>query len=286
MPKWTAETKGNVTTVRFDNMTSDDEVWVLLRSDAHHDSPYCDRKLETAHLDLAKERHAVILDAGDTFDAMQGKFDPRRTLDDVRPEDRTADYYGSIVTHAAEDYLPYAKQWVMFGKGNHETAVLDKANTDLISNLVYRLNTEGSAGIVSGAYAGWVRLMFKVHSTKRTTYRIRYHHGSGGAAPVTRGVIQTNRQAVFMPDADVIWNGHNHQSYVLPIKRERLTHQGRVCSDLAWFIRTPGYKNEWAHGEGYAVEKNTGPTPLGCAWLRFCVDGTSKLRMQAIQDVV
>ena len=71
MPKWKAETKGTVTTVRFESMSVDDEVWLLLRSDAHHDSPYCDRKLETKHLELAKERNALILDAGDTFDAMQ-----------------------------------------------------------------------------------------------------------------------------------------------------------------------------------------------------------------------
>lgn len=284
MPNWTADTKGNVTTVRFDSISVGDDIWVLLRSDAHHDSPYCNRKLERRHLELAKQRNALILDCGDTFDAMQGKFDPRRTMEDVREEDRCADYYGSIVTHAAENYLPYADQWVMFGKGNHETAVLDKANTDLISNLVYRMNSEADSHIVAGAYAGWVRLMFHINNTRRATYRIRYHHGSGGAAPVTRGTIQTNRQQVFLPDADVIWNGHNHQSYVLPIKRERLSRSGKVGFDNCWHVRTPGYKDEWAKGNGYAIEKNQGPTPLGCAWLRFSIS-ENNLRMSITSDI-
>lgn len=284
MPKWTAETDGNVITVRFGSITSDDSIWVLLRSDAHHDSPYCDRDLERKHLELAKERHALILDAGDTFDAMQGKFDPRRTMEDVREEDRCADYYGSIVRHAARDYLPYSDQWVMFGKGNHETSVLDKANTDLISNLVYVMNKEADANIVAGAYGGWVRLMFRMNKTRTQSIRIRYHHGAGGSAPVTRGVIQTNRQQIFLPDADVVWNGHNHQTYVLPIKRERITDKGKVYFDNCWHIRTPGYKDEWRNAIGYAYEKNQGPTPLGCAWLEFSVDGW-RMRMKAYQDI-
>lgn len=284
MPNWEAVTTGTVTTVRFTDIAFGDDIWILLRSDAHHDSPYCNRDLERQHLEKAKERNAIILDAGDTFDAMQGKFDPRRTMEDVREEDRKADYYGSIVTHAAEAYLPYARNWVMFGKGNHETAVLDKANTDLISNLVYRMNSESGSKIVVGGYTGWVRLMFEINKTRRTASAIRYHHGSGGSAPVTRGVIQTNRQAVFLPDADIVWNGHNHQNYTLPIPRERLSRSGKVSKDIAWFVRTPGYKDEWSRGEGWAVERNTGPTPLGCVWLRYSFKN-KKMSLSITSDI-
>jgi len=285
MTNWTAKTSQNVTTVRFESMAAGDVTWVLLRSDAHHDSPYCNRKLERQHLELAKERNALIFDAGDTFDAMQGKFDPRRTMEDVREEDRCADYYGSIVTHAAENYLPFAKNWVMFGKGNHETAVLDKANTDLISNLVYRLNSESGSNIVAGGYGGWVRLMLKFNSTKAKTYRMKYHHGSGGSAPVTRGAIQTNRQAVFEPDADIVWNGHNHQGYTIPIARERLSRTGKVSTDIVWFIRTPGYKDEWTNVDNsYGVRMNSGPTPQGCAWLKFYIQ-SDQLKMSITSDI-
>ena len=88
MPNWKSAQRAGVITVRIDDMKAGDDVWVLLRSDAHHDSPYCDRKLEKYHLEIAKERNALILDNGDTFDAMQGKFDPRRSYGDIRPEDK------------------------------------------------------------------------------------------------------------------------------------------------------------------------------------------------------
>jgi len=281
---WTSEVKGSVVTVRLHDIACGDPVWVLLRSDAHHDSPHCNREFEKKHLDLALERDAFILDAGDTFDAMQGKFDPRRSMDDVRPEDRRADYYDSIVTHAAEDYLPYAQNWVMFGKGNHEDAVRDKANTDLISNLVYRLNSESKANILTGNYGGYVRFMFNIHKTRRMSKWIRYHHGSGGAAPVTRGVIQTNRQQVFLPDADVIWNGHNHQSYIVPIKRERVNNAGVIYFDNAWHVRTPGYKEEYRDPNSYSFKNNSGPTPLGCVWLKFEI-GKKNIRVITYQDI-
>ena len=283
MPKWTAQAKDGVITVRISDMSAGEETWLLLRSDAHHDSPYCDRKLEKLHLDMAKERNAIILDAGDTFDAMQGKFDPRRSYGDIRPEDKVETYYNSIVDHAAEDYAPYADNWLMFGKGNHETAVANKANLCLLSMLTKELNS-ARHNIFVGGYAGWVRLLFTFNGTKRQSYRLKYHHGSGGSAPVTRGVIQTNRQAVFLPDADIVWNGHNHQGYVMPVPRERLSRNGTVESDNCWFIRTPGYKDEWSRGEGWAVERNGGPTPLGSVWLRFYLY-SDRIKMQVIPEI-
>jgi hypothetical protein len=273
MPK-IEQDSAEVLTVRYDNISAGWEAWVLLRSDAHHDSPYCDRKTERKHLEMAKERDALILDAGDLFDAMQGKFDPRRTMDDVRPENKVADYYGSIARCAAEDYAPYVENFVMVGKGNHETAVLDKANTDLTSNLVLLLNTEllkmqVDHTIFAGDYEGWVRFMFNIHGRRRHTIRMKWNHGNGGTAPVTRGVIHTNRQAVFL-DADIVWNGHNHQGYILPIKRERLNTKGRIEQNLIWFLRTPGYKGG---GDNYSKEKNTGPAMIGSIWLHFYLDG-------------
>ena len=114
---------------------------------------------------------------------------------------------------------------------------------------------------------------------------MKYNHGAGGSAPVTRGVIKTNRQAVFLPDADIVVYGHNHQAYSLPIARERLTSSGKVKTDMCWFLRVPGYKDEWKDGaEGYAVEKNTGPTTNGAMWLRFYLDGNN-VKVQPIPEL-
>ena len=277
----------NVHYVRFDDIASGWEQWVLLMSDNHHDSTNCRRKLEREHMQMAKERDGLIIFFGDVFDAMQGKFDPRRSLSEVRPEDASADYFNKIVEHAADDYGEFADNIVLFGKGNHETAVLDKTNTDLISNLVYRLNQEHVTNghrIYCGYTGGWVSFLFTFNKTKRASYRLKYNHGNGGAAPVTRGVIQTNRQAVFLPDADIVVNGHNHQGYILPIARERLNASGKVSKDLCWFIRLPGYQDAYNDGaEGYVVEKNSGPTPNGSVWLRFYLEN-DKIKCKPIPE--
>ncbi len=90
---------------------------------------------------------------------------------------------------------------------------------------------------------------------------------------MTRGVIQTNRQAVYLPDADIVVNGHTHDAYILPIARERLSNRNVVHQDYIWFIRTPGYKNDYGNGEsGWHVESGMPPKPSGGVWLRLFYD--------------
>lgn len=275
-------------TLRFDDIAAGWEQWILLMSDNHHDSKYCNRKLERKHLQMAKDRGAFICMFGDVFDAMQGKFDPRRSLGDVRPEDMREDYYDSIVEHAVEDYGEFADNIILLTKGNHEAAVLNKTNTDLISNLVYRLNAEHTSKehrIYPGCYGGWVRFMFTINKTKRSSLNLKYHHGFGGSAPVTKGMIHTNRQQVYEPDADVVVNGHNHQNYITAIPRERLYRSGKVGKDRCWHIRIPGYKDEYGDGgDGFIVERGVGPSTNGGMWLRLYADGHS-VDVQPIPEI-
>ena len=266
-----------VVTVRCDEIEAGWEGWFFLRSDAHHDSPRCDRDLEKRHLDMVVNRDAMWADFGDLFDAMQGRYDPRRNFDDVRPEDATSDYFDSIVLHAAEFYGPYADRCILLGKGNHETSTLKHASTDLTERLTGLINTsylkDSDHQIYSGGYGGWVRFMFNYQSTKRTSYILRYMHGAGGRAPVTKGVIQTARQAVYLPDANVVINGHNHQGYIVPLKRVRVSKRGVIYDDIQWHGRIPGYLADYGEGtEGWSVEKGHEPTPFGGLWLQFkCV---------------
>jgi hypothetical protein len=39
-------------------------------------------------------------------------------------------------------------------------------------------------------------------------------------------MMQNNRQAVYLADADIVWNGHNHNEYITNNKRERLSNKG------------------------------------------------------------
>lgn len=267
-------TNAAVITVRFDDVAAGWEHWVLLRSDAHHDSPRCNRKLEKQHLEEMVYRQGSWADFGDLFDAMQGKFDPRRNMDELRPEDKRADYFDAIVDHAAEFYEPYATRCLMLGVGNHETAALKNANTFLTGSLAREMTTRmrpEARPVEVGCYGGWLRFVFTINKTKRQQVRVRYFHGAGaGNAPVTGGVIQTNRQAVFLPDADVVLNGHNHRSYVFPIARDRITNQGKQYQDIQWHGRIPGYLDAYGNGtDGWWVESGKTPTPQGALWLHL-----------------
>ncbi|HUV65515.1 MAG TPA: hypothetical protein VMW24_16580 [Sedimentisphaerales bacterium] len=265
-----------VVTVRFDDVAHGWEHWVLLRSDAHHDSPACNRKLEKKHLDEMVAKDGSWCDFGDLFDAMQGKKDPRRNYDELLAEDKEEDYYDIVVRHAGEFYAPYANRCVLLGKGNHETKVLKHASTDLTGRLAKalgeRLKNGGIDHVVHPCgYGGWVRYLFTINGTKTTQIRLKFHHGSGGSAPVTDGVIQTKRQAVYLPDAHIVINGHNHKEYILVVQRARINQRGRVYQDRQLHGRIPGYKDDYGDGtRGFGVERTeSGPTPQGAIWLHL-----------------
>lgn len=260
----------NIHTFTFNDISAGWEQWVLLSSDRHHDSAHCDHKLELRHLDEAKRRQALVLDFGDLFDAMQGKHDPRQDKSALRKEHLRRAYLDTLVKTAAEFYAPYAPQFGVIALGNHETAVIDRHGTNLVDALVSRLNADHGGKCFAGGYGGWIRFLFNVQSTVRSQLRLKYFHGAGGGGPVTRGVIQTNRQAVYLPDADIVVNGHTHDSWLVPIARERLSIHGRQVHDLQHHVRTATYKDEYGDGAGgWHVESGKPPKPLGAVWMRM-----------------
>jgi hypothetical protein len=261
---------------------------IYLFSDVHFDSIYCRRDIYQKHLEQAKADGALILDGGDFFDAMQGRADPRRSMDDLRPEYRRDDYYDFVIQDAAKFLEKYAQHILLFAPGNHELSVLKNVNTHLTDRLVFTLRQIGS-NVVSGGYKGWVRFLWKYeHGKNCGSVLLRYSHSGGGqSAPVTRGVIETNRQAVYLPDADIVWNGHNHHGWVVPIARERLSQKGKIYSDMAWFVRTPGYKAEYLQSTmGYEAQRASGPRPVGCVVLTLeYIDQVMKMKVEPLFEV-
>lgn len=274
---WTAEqTSRNVHTVRLNVAGPKWESWFLLTSDQHHDNPHCNRDLEYRHLKQAVERKAGIISAGDTFDCMGGKWDKRADKNNLRPEHQTGDYLDALVRTTAEDYAPYARNWIVLGTGNHETAMLRAHESDLVVRLAERLNAKTGSRVQAGGYSGWVRFMFR-RGSKQTTRLLMYYHGTGGGGPVTRGVIQTNRMAVNFPDAHILLTGHTHDHYMLPIARNRINDAGTVYRDEQIHLRCSSYKDGFADGHGgYEVERGHNPKPIGAAvWLKFSWDHAS-----------
>ena len=254
-----------------------DEQRVLCQSDVHWDNPHCDRDLLAKHWAQARELDAPILDNGDFFCAMQGKFDKRANKNDLRPEHQNAHYLDSLVDTAADALMPYADLLTVRGQGNHERSILKVHETHLTERLVQSVKARTKATpIALGGYSGYI--VFQVEAGgRRKPFKMHYHHGFGGGGAVTRGVIQTNRQAVYLADADYVWTGHTHDSWTVRIARVKLNQDNTAIEHTEQVhFRTSGYKEEYGSGyDGWHVERGAPPKPVGAAWLVFKLCGSN-----------
>ena len=261
-------TSRNVLTLSFDDVKAGWEKWFLLSSDRHWDAVNCDRKLMFQHLEQAKERDAHIIDSGDFFSMMEGRYDPRRNFDNMRKEYVMQNYLDAISDDAVKQLSPYADRFLMLGRGNHDQAVKKHNGTDVMSTLSKGLRQAG-ANVQLGGYSGWVRFQF-MRGKQRTLKQLYYFHGSGGGGEVTRGVIRTNRIGVYVEAADFVIMGHTHDSWDVPIKKIRLNRQGKVETYNCRYLNLGTYADDYGDGyDGFFVESGKSPRPRGAAWLRF-----------------
>ena len=70
---------------------------MLFISDVHYDAVKCDRDMLRRHLNQAKKDGASVFIFGDWFDLMQGKWDPRGTYSDLRPEYKSIRYLHHVI---------------------------------------------------------------------------------------------------------------------------------------------------------------------------------------------
>lgn len=248
------------------------EQWFLLTSDRHWDNPHSDWKKQKLHLEQAKEKNAIVLDFGDFFCLMQGKYDPRASKNDIRPMHMKDNYLDAVINSAVDFFSPYADLFGLIGEGNHESSVRRRHETDVIERFVTTLNYKNNTSLTKGLYTGWVRFKFKKPSgsSRLTPLLLNYTHGYGGGGPVTRGVIQSNRKSVYLPDANFCVSGHIHESWMLTIPRERVNLYGNIYLDEQVHVCLPTYKEEYLQGENFHRERGRPPKPVhGGWWLRF-----------------
>jgi hypothetical protein len=241
----------------------------LLTSDHHYDSTKCDRNKLKKHHNAAKEKDAGIFCFGDLFDVMQGRSDRRSSKGELREEYKGGNYYDLVVNDAVEWYSQYAENYILISPGNHETSIRKYQETDVLSRLVNRINEKKKSSIQEGTYSGWVKFVFEHESGGSVrSFWLFYHHGYGGGGPVTRGVIQTNRKAVYLPDADVIVSGHVHESWHVPIPQERIDATGNVSIRKQHHLSIPGYNEEYLCHKGWHIERGAPPKPTGSYWMQ------------------
>jgi len=249
-----------------------EEFRVQLCSDLHIGGSAVDLKRFYKEMERAGRVGARVNLNGDVFDAIWTK-DPRFQQSVLHKElQGRDDLVDGAIEMAFNILKPYAGLFDVIGDGNHERTVLKHHNLNLVKNcLIPKLNSVGG-NIRYGGYCGFIR--YKLPQDRLVT--IYYHHGAGGTAPVTKGMIEHQRVSCSIEGCDVIWLGHNHWKYnassvkISPDGGFREEHQ----------IRTGAYR---LHTENdYAIIAGMPPQPHGGALLFVELDGDHK-RLECLQ---
>jgi hypothetical protein len=243
----------------------------LLVSDLHWDNPHCDRGLLKNHLDEAVKRNAAIILNGDTYCCMGGKYDRRADKSLIRPEHNTDRYFDAIVDTSVEWFAPYAKNILLIGYGNHETAIIKHGETDLLQRFASTLNYATGSAVQVGGYGGTIDIRVLHDTIRGVNFVVHYYHGSGGGGPVTKGVIQDQRLLAGTEGYDLTWMGHVHELYYHQNIIHRYDRSTKTLIQKPIHqLRTATYKEEWDGGYmGFHTERGRGPKPLGGYWLKL-----------------
>jgi len=228
-------------------------------SDAHFDSPLCDRVKLKRDLDAAMNRDAIIVSLGDWFDAMQSRNDPRRTKAGARPEHRRDDYVNAMIDDTVDFLKPYASNIAIMAEGNHESAFRKQTGVDLNALVCQQI------GCMAGGYTGFIVLrtsLFKNNAGRKVVV-IAWDHGRGNGGEVTLGTIQHQRRSVMFPQADLVVSGHIHERTYVSHCSSHINLVGRVSVREQHHATVPGYLDNWNGGKGgFGVEKLK-PKPIG-----------------------
>lgn len=244
-------------------------VQLALLSDLHWDNPKCDRDLLKKHLDYCLENNIKVMLNGDTFCLMQGKFDPRRSKKDIRPEHNKANYLDAVIEDAVDWFTPYADILTVVGYGNHETGIIRNVETDPLQRFVDLLNYKCKSNVITGGYGGWLILNIypSEKSNKFFSSKIKYFHGSGGGGIVTKGALNLTRALELAEGFDVFTMGHIHENAARNDVREDLNTEGgqyKIKLKQIHMAITGTYKEEYGEGYmGWHVERGAPPKPVG-----------------------
>ena len=204
-----------------------------LMSDLHIGAAHVDYKLIQRELDEALANADRISINGDLLDLILPKDAKRYQPNAVHPRvAKRNDQVNAVIEWTVEILEPVAHLIDMIGVGNHETSVQKWNSVDPTLLILYELEKiarqkDPNHVIHYGGYTGFIDYRVRTPHAKKGGHRfvIYYHHGSGGAAPVTRGIIDFNRRDVFV-DADLLWLGHKHSRLAVTVEKLRCPEIG------------------------------------------------------------
>ncbi len=212
---------------------------LALFSDVHFDSPDCDRETLKKHLDYCLKDGRYILINGDFFDMIILGDRKRATPHHIINTDNQL----NVKLNEAYEFLkPYQQNILFFGRGNHEESIMKYNGLDVLEMLTTMLNMGSEHKILYGNYTNFLRFTFKEKNRNEYNYDIYAHHGCGGSAPATKGMLDFGALAKGI-NADLIWLGHKHNSlidYSSPVMH--IDRNGDVILKNRQCIETPSYQ--------------------------------------------
>jgi hypothetical protein len=221
---------------------------------------------------------------------MQGKYDPRRSKADIRPEHNKVNYIDAVIEDCVNYFKPYAKLLTVIGYGNHETAIIKNLETDPLQRFVDLLNHTCNTQVYTGGYGGWLVINVK-KKLGTAKVNVKYYHGSGGGGLVTKGAINLTRALEMIEGMDVFTMGHIHENSARNDVREVVEFHSmsghRVRHQNIHLMLTGTYKDEYEDGfGGYHIEKGRPIKPIGGRLLNIFTNRETKGKrgMEVIVD--
>jgi hypothetical protein len=265
-------------------------VGFTLISDPHLGAPNVnEKKIEEELMTAAAKGDRIALN-GDIFDAIFTR-DKRYTPNVIHPRFRGRnDLANAVLEFAVEFFSPYVGQIDMIGVGNHDVTLEKFSNLDLVALLVHELQKLASKShtIHYGGYNGFLDYRFRFKGEKENKDSrlckgqrlvIYYHHGSGGAAPVTKGMIDFARRGYA--DCDVLWHGHKHTRLNASVEKLKcplfgnhpIIREVRHIQTGAYFLTYRGQSQESLrkHGRRSNYAADAGMDPQGQGGARLLV---------------
>jgi hypothetical protein len=199
---------------------------------------------------------------GDLFDLMQGKWDPRGNYSELRPEYKSCVYVDEVIHDVGDKLSKYADIIKFISKGNHETNIEKRMMVSPIDRVAQIINAAGGH-VEVGGYAGWLVMQANRNGSSAQRFNVHYHHGYGGGAKRSKGILGADIDQKDFPDADIIVRGHDHQKWHLPVTVDRITQQMKLTQRTVHHLRLGSYKKLGDRWAGWAVEKNFATPRLG-----------------------
>jgi len=244
---------------------------VRLIGDPHIDHPGHARELLIRDLEDCKKCGDIGIVMGDVWSMILPQ--DRKRFNSGKYGEKVDAIINRKLDEAEELFAPYADCLDVFMVGNHESAVIRFHAVDPVALLIDRLNRVKKSGalesgrIAHGGYTCWVQLLFDAKLGPRDTSdrssvsnSMWLHHGAGGAAPVTKGMIDGNRIKQGRL-ADVYAIAHKHTQIADTDRFEYLDGYGNIKRIVRDYLVVAGYSGcddeEYPDEDGYVIDWST-----------------------------